>query len=50
MIFHAFCPLWDYLLRFDALWPLPQTRLFPNGRGFGVSWREGDAKVFMMRE
>jgi hypothetical protein len=40
MIFHAFCPLRDYLLRCNALWHLSRTRLFPCSWGFGYCGEE----------
>jgi hypothetical protein len=40
MIFHAFRPLCDFLMRFHAFWPMCQTRLFQNSRGWGVDGEE----------
>ena len=30
-----FWPLWDFLMRFHAFWPLSQTRLFQNSQDLG---------------
>ncbi len=40
MIFHTFRQFWDFLMKFHAFWSLSQTRLFQNGRGFGVGSEE----------
>ncbi len=40
LILHVFYSLWDFLMKFDAFWPLCQTRSFQNSLGFGVGGEE----------